>query len=58
MNERIPYPANYFDPYGDEPTHTQCCICGEWVDFGDATMLDEYGDIWICDQCQEEVAER
>ena len=49
----IPYPSNYFDPYGDEPTHVECCTCGEWVDTGDAQPVEKYDRDagWLCDQC-------
>ena len=43
--EKIPYPADYFDPYGDEPTQAQCTVCGSWKDIGDMADVEEVSDI-------------
>ena len=42
--ERIPYPANYFDPHGDDPIRGQCRECGEYFDAEDLTDKDSYPD--------------
>lgn len=61
------YPRNYFDPYGDEPTHAQCTICGENHDIDDFDQhtLDQYNDLdgtpiveGICTWCAEKLLER
>jgi hypothetical protein len=59
MTERIPYPSNYTDPYGDAPTRAQCTVCGEWYDISDMAYAEmapsylEYGEIpqGICHKC-------
>lgn len=53
----IPYPSNYFDPYGDEPTHVECCTCFEWVNFSDAQPVNKYDRDtgWLCDSCLQKL---
>jgi hypothetical protein len=58
--EKIPYPSNYFDPYGDAPTSAQCTECGRWCDLSDMDATEmvpclEYGEIpqGICLQCSD-----
>ena len=59
--ERIPYPSNYFDPFGHEPTRAQCEECGEWKDMSDMEDLHEVnnivGYIWqgTCVACKERI---
>lgn len=56
----IPYPSNYFDPYGDNE-RAQCVECGGWFEAGDIDDVEgvtclEFGYIYqgICHGCQKE----
>ena len=52
----IPYPSNYFDPFGDEPTHSACDGCGEIHDNGDLTKIGKhYPYKYLCNTCAEEM---
>ena len=60
MVDRISYPRNYFDPYGDEPTRAQCAECGERKDISDMDTVEMvpclvYGEIaqGICQDCAD-----
>jgi Fe2+ or Zn2+ uptake regulation protein len=61
MNERIPYPFNYFDPDFPAHAHAQCTECGEWKDLDDFNSdtleeVDFYGASFIegvCKDCAE-----
>ena len=57
--ERIPYPSNYFDPFGNEPNHAQCERCGEVKDISDMAVVNEVDDIigtilvGVCHDCED-----
>jgi hypothetical protein len=52
--EHIPYPSDYFDPYGNEPTHGPCDSCGKIHDNGDLIRTGAPGNWrWLCAVCLE-----
>ena len=50
------YPANYFDPFANEPTHGECEGCGKVFDYGDMTRVGPKWDaVYFCDNCFEKI---
>jgi hypothetical protein len=48
------YPSNFFDPFGDEPTHGACSECGEVYDYGDMNRVGAYFyERYVCNDCLE-----
>ena len=54
----IPYPSNYFDPFGDDPEYSACDSCGVMHNTQDLTRVGRPGDYeWLCDECLEQEQE-
>lgn len=50
----IHYPADYFDPFGDEPRFAKCDRCEKTCDVGDLHKIGNPGCYeWLCDDCLE-----
>jgi hypothetical protein len=48
------YPSNFFDPFGNEPTHGPCAECGEVKDYGDLTNVGTIVfERYLCPDCLE-----
>lgn len=48
------YPRNFFDPFGGEPTHSQCENCGEWFANEDLTNVrSRWYPFYVCEDCLE-----
>jgi hypothetical protein len=53
LSERC-YPSNFFDPFGDEPTHSACDGCGEVFDNGDLIEVGaHFYTRYLCQDCLE-----
>lgn len=53
ISERC-YPSNFFDPFGNEPTHERCSECREMFDIADLEYSSSGGvDFYYCPDCFE-----
>jgi hypothetical protein len=46
------------DPYGNEPTHGKCDVCGEVNDYSDMTTCGHSKDTEVCDDCMFDLTGR
>ena len=46
-----------YKPEPDDPTLVKCCVCGNTfdVDCDDVYPIGSIEELWICDNCLEEV---
>lgn len=52
LSERC-YPSNFFDPFGNEPTHGACHECGGVFDFDDMHTIGRglFYEYHLCQEC-------